>query len=149
MFADDFGGDWLVTMLMSRQRFDQAFEQRHAVGAAEQRIETRSGCGIRPSTLRFSFRMPAMLRAEPLGLSPVRIAERDAAFAFEAVERVVVGEIIAFAMRHRETHALALVIARVKARLCFLDTSSTGRQTNFRSALRISAPGSRPVSVRT
>src|SRR5689334_17662200 len=31
---------------------------------------TRSGCGMRPKTLRFSLRMPAMLRAEPLGLCP-------------------------------------------------------------------------------
>jgi len=31
---------------------------------------TRSGCGIRPSTLRFSLRMPAIFRALPLGLSP-------------------------------------------------------------------------------
>ena len=29
----------------------------------------RSGWGIRPSTLRFGLRMPAMSRAEPLGLS--------------------------------------------------------------------------------
>src|SRR5690348_2693707 len=32
--------------------------------------QTRSGCGMSPSTLRFSLRMPAMLRTEPLGLSP-------------------------------------------------------------------------------
>lgn len=31
---------------------------------------TRSGCGISPSTLRFSLRMPAILRALPLGFSP-------------------------------------------------------------------------------
>ena len=29
----------------------------------------RSGCGIMPSTLRSRFRMPAMSRSEPLGLS--------------------------------------------------------------------------------
>ena len=45
---------------------------------------TRSGWGIRPSTLRFSLRMPAMSRAEPLGLSP-GVAEDHAAFAFQPV----------------------------------------------------------------
>src|SRR5207302_11056865 len=30
--------------------------------------QTRSGCGISPSTLRLSFKMPAILRTDPLGL---------------------------------------------------------------------------------
>jgi len=34
----------------------------------------RSGCGIMPSTLRPSFRMPAMFPSEPLGLAPGVIA---------------------------------------------------------------------------
>src|SRR5689334_17922117 len=32
--------------------------------------QARSGCGIRPRILRFSLRMPAILRAEPLGFWP-------------------------------------------------------------------------------
>ena len=103
---------------------------------------TRSGCGIRPSTLRFSLMMPAMLRAEPLGLSP-GIAEDHAALAFQPIERLRLGEIVAFAMRHRKRHPLALVIFAGEDAGFPPLSSVTGRQTNFRPALRISAPGSR------
>ena len=39
--------------------------------SAEPRIVSlaRSGCGIRPATLRASLQIPAMLRKEPLGLA--------------------------------------------------------------------------------
>ena len=87
-----------------------------------------SGCGIRPSTVLVSLKMPAMLRAEPLGLCclverAVRpaIAEGDAAFAFEPVQRLVIGEVIAVVMRDRHRDHLARLIARGEDGLAVLD----------------------------
>ena len=68
--------------------------------------EARSGCGIMPITLRSRFRMPAISRSEPLGLS--EIAEHHAVFGFEFVERALVGEIAAFAVGDRHAQHLAL-----------------------------------------
>ena len=57
----------------------------------------RSGCGIIPSTRRFSDRMPAMSRGRAIGV--VAIAERDPVFGVEQVKRCRVGEIISVVMR--------------------------------------------------
>ena len=68
MLADDLRrdlGHGLMTALRSGSGTACGRRCRPAAGST-----TRSGWGIRPSTLRFSLRMPAMLRAEPLGLSP-------------------------------------------------------------------------------
>ena len=61
---------------------------------------TRSGCGIRPSTLPASLRMPAICARRAVDL--VEVAESDAAFAFQAVERHLVGLIIAVVVSDRE-----------------------------------------------
>ena len=50
-------------------RDEQRAQQRQAVGRAQQRVRARSGCGIRPTTLRPAEQMPAMSSTDPLGLS--------------------------------------------------------------------------------
>ena len=47
----------------------------------------------------------------------VEIAEGNAAFALETVERLFIGLIIAVVMRNRESDLLALIIARGKKAL--------------------------------
>ena len=79
----------------------------------------RSGCGIMPSTLPASLRMPAMPRAEPLTSSA--IAEGHAALAFEPVERRCVGLVIAVVVRDRDEDVLARIILRGEQALAVLD----------------------------
>ena len=50
----------------------------------------RSGCGIMPITLRSRLRMPAMSRSGAVGV--VEVAEGDAVFGFQLVERALVGD---------------------------------------------------------
>ena len=53
----------------SRGRREQRAQQHDAVGGAEDGSEARSGCGMRPTTLRPSLQMPAMSSRLPFGLS--------------------------------------------------------------------------------
>ena len=78
------------------------------------------------------------------------VAERDLAFALDPVERRGIGEIVAVMMRHRNADRLALrgTERRVNRLEVFSTVSSTVWQTKRMPALRISAPGSSPASVR-
>ena len=100
-----------------------------------------------PSTLPRALSTPAICARGAVDVAGV--AERDAAFAFQPVERLGVGEVIAVVMRDRDADRLARVIAAGERALRVLDRSSTSRQTKLSPALRISAPGSSPVSVST
>ena len=78
----------------------------------------RSGCGIRPTTLRRSLQMPAMLCSEPFGLAAsVSVARarrstgrRRAATASSSSMTSRVGVVVAFAVRDR--HAAGPAPAR-------------------------------------
>ena len=78
------------------------------------RSQARSGCGIRPTTLRASLQIPAMLRTEPFGLAAslrsalrVAVAEDDAAARLQRVDHLGVGEVVAFAVSDRQLQHLA------------------------------------------
>ena len=86
------------------------------VGAAERpRSHARSGCGIRPTTLRAALQMPAMLSIEPFGLAASvgcrlrrRVAEDDPAVALRArPSHVGIGEVVPLAVRDRQVQHLA------------------------------------------
>ncbi len=88
----------------------------------------RSGCGIRP-TMRPRLVADAgdvALGAVGVGLRRrlaglVAIAEDDAPFALEAVERRRIGEIVAFRVRDRQAHDLTLAVALGEERLVVVD----------------------------
>jgi len=99
--------------------FHQAFEQAPTIGAAVRGFDAAFGVGHHAEYVALVVEQAgdvARGTVDALG-----IAERDAAFAFEAVERLGVGEIIAVVMRDREGHALAGLVARGEGRLCRLD----------------------------
>ena len=78
-----------------------------------------------PITLRSRLRMPAMSRSEPLGLS--EIAELDAVFGFEFVQRSGFGEVAAFAVRNRHAQHLALAQRAGERRMRGLDAAAAPR----------------------
>ena len=62
-----------------------------------------SGCGIMPRTFRFSFRIPAILASDPLGLASARdlasrgcISKRDAILRLQAVQIFRRAEVVSF-----------------------------------------------------
>ena len=114
-----------------------------------------SGCGIRPSTRRFGDRMPAMVRALPLRLasgvvSPdgSGVAQRHQALAFQPIERCVVGEVVAVAVRHHRAEYLAALVLAGEDGVGAFDAQMASIDRKRSEALRSSAPGSRPASVR-
>ena len=108
----------------------------------------RSGCGIRPSTRRFAERMPAMSRCDPFGFGGV--AEGDAVLALEPGERRGVGDVVAVVVGDRAGGCARRGRSRAVNALASVATvSAAGAQTNLSPALRISAPGSSPVSIST
>ena len=87
-----------------------------------------SGCGIMPSTLPRSLRMPAMALMAPLWFqfgsimpSGERIAENHPPLAFEPRDGLAVGDVIALAMRHRHADHLAGIVAARERRVGTLD----------------------------
>ena len=74
----------------------------------------RSGCGIIPTTFRASLQMPAMAAADPFGIPPSSadahrprfgVAEDHLAVALEPREHLGLGEVVAFAVRDRQSAA--------------------------------------------
>ena len=89
-------------------------KMHEAVGAAERGSHARSGCGIRPTTLRASLQRPAMLSTDPFGFAASvdraaarRVAEDDLPVRFELREHVRRREVVAFAVRDRHPQHLA------------------------------------------
>ncbi len=67
--------------------------------------EARSGCGIRPMTLRLRAQNPGDIAQRSVGI--VEIAEHDAVFGFELIEDAVIGEVAALPVSHGEAQDLA------------------------------------------
>ena len=95
--------------------------------------------------------MPAMLRALPLRLRPRRdlarrggVAERDQALAFQPVERGVVGEVVAVAMRHRGAEDLAALIARGEDGVGALDAQMAVRRQEAQPGVAQQGAGQQP-----
>ena len=102
-----------------------------------------SGCGIRPTTLPRSLRMPAMSRRLPFGLT-LDVAGDDPALALELVERALVGDEAALAVLQRDDDLLAdLRSRRSRPTSCSRCAGVWSRQTKCSVSLRVSAPGSR------
>ena len=91
----------------------------------------RSGCGIMPSTLRSRFRMPAMLRMDPL--QGVDVAEGDAILGFELVERAVVGVVVAFAVGDRHGQHLPFLAPCVNGEFVVSTRNLDGLADEFQS----------------
>ena len=78
--------------------------------------------------------MPAISRSEPLGLST--IAEGHAVLGLELVERALVGEVAAFAVRDGHAQDLAALRASlVKGESTVSVRSRTSRQMNLQPAV--------------
>ena len=91
--------------------------------------------------------MPAISPRRAVDL--VEVTESDAAFAFEPVERRLVGLVIAVVVRDGKRDLLAGVILRGEQALAVLDPQRNRAADELSAALRISAPGSMPASVST
>ena len=75
----------------------------------------------------------------------VDVAEGDAVFGFEFVERALVGDVAAFAVSDGQAqHLILLRRRRCRANWWWPTDRRSSRQMNLRPRLRISAPGSRP-----
>ncbi len=74
----------------------------------------RSGCGIRPATLRCSLQMPAMLSSEPFGLAVsvgfalrIHVAPEDLVVGLELGQGFLVRKVTAFAVGDRHAQSLS------------------------------------------
>ena len=95
-----------------------------------------------------SLREPFGLAAPPTTARGVAIAESHEPVAFEPLDPLVIGLVIALAMRDGDLDRLSLRILAVKA-VSFRSTRKCCiLQTKRRLALRISTPGRRPLSQR-
>ena len=118
--------------------------------------QARSGCGIRPTTLRASLQMPAMLLSEPFGLAAsVAVAARRRSSGRRR------GRSLRASRSRRARRSSCLRRARSASAapgrrgarsvngvsVCSTRTR-TCSQWNFRSRLRSIAPGSSPASSR-
>src|ERR1700735_1875664 len=109
----------VVMRLYSGKGFDQALEQTAAIGAAKGLVHHPFGMGHQPQYIAFLAQNAGDVAGRAVGVFALGIAEGDAVLAFQAVERLFVGEIAAFAMGHRKGHALAIVIFAGEAGLGF------------------------------
>src|SRR3546814_6489029 len=107
MRISDWSSDVCSSDLPSgADRFQQPFEQAAAVGAAVGGLDPAFGMRHHAEDIagRIEDAGDVARRAVDVG----GIAEGDAAFAFEPVERIGIGEIIAVMMRRSEEHTAEL-----------------------------------------
>src|SRR5215472_7696954 len=107
----------VMSVTGSRKRFDETLEQGDAVRAAQQRIADALGMWHQAQHVSLLAEDAGDVARRTVGVVARRVTESDAAFAFEAIERLFVGDVIAFAMRHGEHHALTLAVASREDRL--------------------------------
>ena len=114
-----------------------------------------SGCGIMPSTLPRSLRMPAMALVAPLtfqsGSSAAvgrGVAEQHPALAFEPRDGRFVGDVVAFAVRHRHADHLAGVVAARERRVGALDPQIDVAADEFQRGVAHQHAGQEPASQR-
>src|ERR1700722_2240706 len=100
----------LVMRLYSRKGFDQALEQPAAIGAAQCFVHHPLGMGHQPQHIALFAQDSGDVAGRAVRVLALGIAEGDAVLAFQPVQRLLIGEIAAFAMRHREGDALAVLI---------------------------------------
>ena len=111
----------------------------------------RSGCGIRPSTCARLVvdAGDVVARAVGIGLrgdgaARLAIAEGDAAFAFEPLERGVVGEVAAVLVGDRESDDLAALVAARVDRIVPLDAQSHVAADEFERGVAHQHAGQQP-----
>src|SRR5580698_7968949 len=121
----------LVMRLYSGKGFDQALEQPAAVGAAKGLIHHPFGMGHQPQHIAFLAQNAGDVAGRTVGILALGITESDPVLAFQPVERLVIGEIAAFAMRHRKGHTLAIVIFAGEAGLSFFHFQADGLADEF------------------
>src|SRR3954465_816717 len=97
----------ILVMLVSRKGFDQALEKPAAIGAAQHVIHHPLGMGHQAQHIAFFAEDAGDVAGRTIGIFALGITEGDAVLAFQPVQRVFIGEIAAFAMRHRKGDALA------------------------------------------
>src|SRR5215469_5729488 len=100
----------VMSVTGSRKRFNETLEQGDAVRAAQQRIADALGMRHQAQHVALLAEDSRDVAGRAVGIVAGGVAESDAAFAFEAVQRLFVGDVIAFAMRNREDHAFALAV---------------------------------------
>ena len=108
---------------------------------------TRSGCGMRPSTLPASLRMPAMFARRAVDF--IEIAQCDPAFAFQPVERRFVGLVIPVVVGDRQDDLLAGIILRGEQALAVLDAQRhrRGRRSSAAHCASVRRAAARPRSA--
>ncbi len=114
-----------------------------------------SGCGIRPEHRAVWLedagdRAGRAVEIVRLGEAAVggAIAEGDQALAFEPVERIGVGGVVAVVMGDRHPDRLAGIVAAGKDRLAVLDPQMDVAAGKAHRPVRQKAPGRIPASVR-
>ncbi|PAV68036.1 hypothetical protein WR25_14125 [Diploscapter pachys] len=112
------GGGEPVTELRA-DRFHHAFEQAATVRAAVRRFDLAFGVGHHAEHVASGVEDAGDVARR--AVDGFAIAEGDAAFALEAVERVGVGEVITIVMRDGHADRLARVITAGEGRLRILD----------------------------
>jgi hypothetical protein len=127
--------------------FQKPFEEPAAIGSAMRRFDDPLGVRHQPEDVSGIVQDSRDPPGRPVDL--IEIAECDAALTFEAVESRFVRLIIPVMVGDREDDRFPESYWAVKRLWLFSTRSETGRQTKLRRALRISAPGSSPASVRT
>ena len=127
------------------RRLPQALEQRPAVGRAVQAARSCFRDAASADDVAGLVHDAGDVAHGAIGIGAFRVAENDAALAFEAAERFGIGNVVAFAMGDRAAQDGAPFGRRlVKNVRLFSTFSFTCRQTNLSRNCAARAPGSKP-----
>src|SRR5476649_2245041 len=118
----------IVTTQYSREGLDNTFEQRFAVGAAEHRFggilrmrhQAHHGLGLVEDAGDVADRSVGITGTVDRAVRRA-VTEGDLAAVFQLLQRVVVGEVVALGMRHRDLDHLARLVAVGEQALAGLD----------------------------
>ena len=116
---------------------DQTVRTPHQ--ADRRRVPDEASC---PSHYVLRSRCPRYCASSHSGF---QISKNNAIICLELIERLFVSDIAAFPMRNRQVQNLSSVRLMRERRVGADNLQATVRQTNFKFALRTSAPGSRPT----
>src|SRR6185312_15636236 len=127
-FTGGFFSAAMVTTKYSREGLDDAFEQCLAIGAAEHRLGGVLGMRHQPHHRLGLVEDAGDVADRTVGIAAAihgavgrAVAERDLAAILQALQRVVVGEVVAFGMGHRDLDDLARLVAVGEQALAGLD----------------------------
>ena len=114
--------------------------------------QARSGCGIRPTTLRAALQMPAMLSSAPFGLASARrlavrigVAKHDPAARLQFPQHVRRRVVVAFAVRDRHPEHLPWRAQRRERRIGAIDPHADELAVKLQVAIAQHRAGQQPA----